>query len=130
MSKKYRQLVSCSPSAYDNTYIFHILPSIGTSLAAITSADEVLIVDGAVLSSTSVSRFVDSPKGLTTLSVSHDGRTLFCGDNKGLVSCLDVRTGAKSGSITVGQSNARHTFGAHRLNKSRPGSDSITMSRQ
>ena len=103
MSRTYVQLASCNPSAHDNTYVYHIAASLDNLLAAITSKDEVLVVDGAYLSSTAVSRLNGAPKGLTTLTAADHGRSLYCGDSAGYVSCFDVRTASKTGSFSVGQ---------------------------
>ncbi len=104
MSKTYVQLASCSPSAHDNTYIYQTVATIDDRLAAITSRDEILVVDGASLNSAAVLRLHGAPKGLTTLSAGDHGRSLYCGDSAGYVSCFDIRTATKTGSFSIGQS--------------------------
>ena len=107
MSRTYTQLSSCRPSADHNAYIYSIVPAVEGSLAAITSADEILAVDAARLDSTSVSRLNGASKGLTTLSVGDHGRTLYCGDGTGYISRFDVRAGGKTGAINIGQPQSR-----------------------
>jgi hypothetical protein len=103
MSTTYVQLSSCRPSADANAYIYQIAPLAEGRLAAITSADEVLVVDESQTGSTPVSRFKGVPEGLTTLSVDDQGRNLYCGDRHGHVSQFDVRAGGKTGTIDIGQ---------------------------
>lgn len=102
MTLRYVQSASCSPSSRDDSYIYSIARAFAGSLAAITSADEVLLVSSADLSATAVSHFDGSPQSLTTLAIGNEGRSLYCGDSGGRVSCFDVRSGVKSASLDVG----------------------------
>jgi hypothetical protein len=102
MSRRFVQSASCSPSSRADSYIYSIAPAFSASLAAITSADEVLLVDGSKLANTAVSRLGSGHEGLTTLTVGSDGRDVYCGNGSGRVSCFDVRSGVKSGHIDVG----------------------------
>ena len=103
MPRTYIQLESCKPSVDADAYIYEIAPLPEAKLAAITSANEVLVVDGTRLTTTSISRLDGAPIGITTLSVAQQGRSLYCGGGFGHISHFDVREGTRSGTIDIGQ---------------------------
>jgi hypothetical protein len=127
MSRRYMQSASCSPSSRADSYIYSIAPAYSSSLAAITSADEVLLVDGSKLATTAVSRLGSGHEGLTTLTVGNDGRDVYCGNSGGRVSCFDVRSGVKSGHIDIG-SYIVSWCSERSHNVRRPRRDCLTMS--
>jgi glucose dehydrogenase len=62
------------------------------AISAITSADELLFVDGTDLQSNKVIRIQHVPKGLTSLAVADAGRTSIVGGHEGSVAIFDLRT--------------------------------------
>lgn len=103
MSRTYMPVSSCSPSGQDNAYIYKILPSVDHSVAAITSFDEVLVIDRTQLESAPVLRFDGAPKALTALTSGDHGRSLYCAGAKGDIACYDVRIGKRTGDIKIGE---------------------------
>ena len=77
----------------------------GSSVAAITSADELLLVDAAKMTSSPVLYFDHVPSGLTSLCTSDNGRVLYCAGTSGAVGCFDVRSSSRTGGFAIGESN-------------------------
>ncbi|RMZ76793.1 hypothetical protein DV737_g4631, partial [Chaetothyriales sp. CBS 132003] len=104
MAKLYKELSSCKPSAASDAYILNILPLFNESLAVLSSADEMLIINARTLDSTQVSRIADPGKGLACTAVDETTRLIFCGGTDSLVSVFDIRSGRRAATLTVGKS--------------------------
>lgn len=102
MSLIYKQQWCCSPSATSDAYIYAIAPVIDTGIAAITSADELLIVDGSNLQSNQVLKFQNAPKRLTCLATADDGNTILCAGSDGFVATFDVRSRKRTAEYNIG----------------------------
>ena len=102
MIKVYEDLSSCKPSLTDNTYVLKILPSAGNGITAITSADELLVVDAKTLASSAVLRIDNPGRGLTCLTSDATGQHVFCGGADGVVS-FDVRSQQRTCKLQLSQ---------------------------
>ena len=104
MIKVYKERRSCKPSSASDAYVLKILPVAGNGITAITSANELLVVDGTALASGAVLR-MDSPgRGLTCLISDDAGQNVFCGGEDGVVSIFDVRSQQRTGKLQISQS--------------------------
>jgi WD40 repeat protein len=104
MTTLYKQLKSCKPSQADDAYILKILPSTGKGIAAITSSDELLVIDATNFESTTPLRLEDPGKGVTSLTSDNEGNHFFCGGADGVVSCFDMRSQRKVAKLEISQS--------------------------
>lgn len=102
MIRTYHQLASCAPSQHEDVYIFATTPVTDRALAAITSADELLILNRDRLSSSDVVRVPNVPKRLTSLVVSDEGTTVICAGGDGVVAVFDVRTQSRVAQLMTG----------------------------
>ncbi len=105
MIRTYREIASCAPSRQKDVYIFSVTPVADRALAAITSADELLLLqDRGNLKASSISLLQDVPKGLTSLASSDEGKTTICAGSDGHVVTFDMRTRLKATHFTIGTS--------------------------
>lgn len=106
MSLTYQEVSSCHPSDKDDVYIFSILPVINRGIAAITSADELLLLDSNTLQQST--RLGPVPKNLTSLTVLDDGFTAVCGGADGVVALFDVRSQSQVAQFRIGTFELGH----------------------
>ncbi|KIW28292.1 uncharacterized protein PV07_07968 [Cladophialophora immunda] len=92
MIQIYQQLASCAPSKNEDVYIFAIAPVAGRGLAAITSADELLLLNRDDLAVSNPVGIQGVPHGLSSLAVEDQGTTVICAGNDGTVAVFDIRT--------------------------------------
>ncbi|KIW87335.1 uncharacterized protein Z519_11971 [Cladophialophora bantiana CBS 173.52] len=92
MLQIYQQLASCAPSQHEDVYILAIAPVAGRGLAAITSADELLLLNTDDLAGSNPVGLQGVPRGLSSLAVEDQGTTLICAGNDGTVAIFDIRT--------------------------------------
>ncbi|KAK4943792.1 hypothetical protein LTR10_016695 [Elasticomyces elasticus] len=103
MLNTYREVGSCAPSRHNDVYIFSIAPLARDGLAAITSANELLLLqDRGNLGTSSVSVLSDCPEGVTSLVVADAGQTAFCAGSDGHVAVYDYRSRAKAAEFRLG----------------------------
>ncbi|KAK5267796.1 hypothetical protein LTR96_007124 [Exophiala xenobiotica] len=104
MIHTYREISSCAPSRQRDVYIFSVTPVADRALAAITSADELLLLqDRGNLKASSISLLRDVPKGLTSLVSSDEGKTTICAGSDGHVVTFDMRTQSKATHFNIGK---------------------------
>ncbi len=96
----YREQSSCAPSASQDVYIFSIAPVANESLAAITSADELLLISKD-LTGRGASSLKGVPRGLTGLATADAGNTVICSSSEG-VGFFDLRTQTRTGHFSLG----------------------------
>lgn len=114
MSKIYRSLASCSPSEQANSYIYAIVPIAGSGLAAITSANELVLLDRQNLSNSPVLRLSDVPRNVNCLvPADGEGNLILCSGGDGSAATYDVRSRSRVGHIKTGRGNS---VGAELLN--------------
>lgn len=103
MSQAYQSFASIAPSRGNNAYIFQLVQTVGNGLAAITSEDELVIVDRHNLSANQTIFFDGVPVGTNCL-VSGDasGQTLICSGTDGHVVTYDVRSQKKTSQFQIG----------------------------
>ncbi|KAH0845514.1 WD domain protein [Fonsecaea pedrosoi] len=92
MFQIYQPLASCAPSTHEDVYIFAIAPVAGRGLAAITSADELLLLDRDNLAVSNPVGIQGVPHRLSSLVVDEQGTSLICAGDDGTVAIFDVRT--------------------------------------
>lgn len=103
MSRAYQSFASIAPSRTDNAYIFALVQTVGNGLAAITSADELLVVDQQNLSSNNTISFSGAPTGVNCLVSGDDsGQSLLCSGTDGNVTTFDVRSQKKTSNFRIG----------------------------
>ena len=103
MSQTYQQLDGCAPSRQEDVYIFAIAPAANRGLAAITSADELLLLNRASLSTFDAARFQSVPHGVTSLAVADQGTAAICAGSDGTVAVFDLRTGSSIAHFNSGR---------------------------
>ncbi|KIW69345.1 hypothetical protein PV04_05226 [Phialophora macrospora] len=118
----YRQIAACAPSRREDVYVFAIAPVADRGLAAITSADELLLVNRDSLDRSTIGRLQGAPSGLTSLVVADQGTAVICAGDDGAVTVFDLRTGSKT--VQFGLAKAVNAL-ASRLHDVALGSDSV-----
>jgi hypothetical protein len=103
MSKVFRQVEACTPSRQAETYIYSITPVVGGGLAAISSADELLILDRQKLTSGPYSWLSGVPTGVTCLTPTDEaGNAVLCAGRDGVVAAFDLRSRARVAQFKLG----------------------------
>lgn len=92
MPQTYQQLAACAPSQHEDVYILAIAPTASRGIAAITSMDELLLLQSEGLHSADVTRCRGVPPGLTSLAIADQGITAICAGSDGTVAAFDLRT--------------------------------------
>lgn len=103
MLRTYRELASCAPSQQHDVYIYAIAPLVGNALAAITSADELVLLPRDTLSASNASRVKNVPQGLTSLVTTDGGTTAVCAGNDGVIAVFDVRMQSRAAQFLAGK---------------------------
>jgi hypothetical protein len=101
MQRVYTQSQSCTPSTAVDPYIVKILRVINNGIAAMSSADELLILDCSDFRPQLTAKLTDPGVDLTSLAVDRTGQRLFCGGSEGVVSVFDIRTQKRISRISV-----------------------------
>jgi hypothetical protein len=91
MSKVYRQVASCTPSQREDVYVYAVAHALQNALVAITSADELCLLDAATLGGDTV-KLQNVPRGLTALVVTDQGPTALCSSTVGTIAVFDLRS--------------------------------------
>lgn len=102
MFRTYHELASCAPSQQQDVYVFAVKPLVGDALAAITSADELIILSRNALTVPDAVRVKQVPQGLTSLVAADDGKTVICGGSDGVVALYDVRNHSRVAQFKIG----------------------------
>ncbi|OCT47725.1 putative WD repeat-containing protein [Cladophialophora carrionii] len=92
----YQLLGGCAPSSREDVYVFAIAPVTNRGLAAITSADELLLLNRDSLDQSDVGRLQGAPVGLTSLVVADQGTAVICAGGDGAVTVFDLRTRSRA----------------------------------
>lgn len=103
MSQAYQPYAAVAPSRANNAYIYQLVQTVGNGLAAITSEDEVIVVDRESLSANQTI-FFDRPPAGTNCLVSGDatGQILICSGTDGHVVTYDVRSQRRVSQFSSG----------------------------
>lgn len=103
MSQAYQTFTSIAPSRTNNAYIFQLVQTVGNGLAAITSADELVVVDRQNLSANQTIFFDGTPTGTNCLVTGDaSGQSLICSGTDGHVVIYDVRSQKRSSQFKIG----------------------------
>lgn len=87
-----------------NAYIYTIIPTIENGLVAITSANELLVLDRQNLTTSPILRIDDLPARLSCLVSGDDvGRTVMCSGGDGVVATYDVRSQTQICRFKIGR---------------------------
>lgn len=120
----YQPYAALRPSRDDSAYILTLVPAMADSLAAITSANELLVVDRQNLSSAQTSFFDGALDGSNCLVAGDPhGQTLLCSSIYGTVATFDVRTQRKVSYFNLGMVHSRPCHGLRALTDCRPSCD-------
>jgi hypothetical protein len=104
MSQTFLEVASCAPSRKADSYICAIAPTISNGLAAITSADELLLVDLQNLQIAKPLYFADVPLGLTSMVIGDkEGTSIICAGRDGATVTFDVRSQKRTSHFTQGR---------------------------
>ncbi len=125
--KLYQPAATCSPSVKADSYIYSIVPTSSNGLAAITSADELVLLDRATLQK--VSAFNGVPTGVTCLQQGDKGgHILLCSGRDGSVASFDVRSKAMVSQFKLGKKRLlyAHSFTPFRIRSSMRAAKSYT----
>ena len=109
MFQTYREVSSCAPSQCQDVYIFAVAPLASRALAAITSADELLVLARDNLEHAAVARLQDVPKGPTSLVTTDAGSTAICAGTDGVVAIFDIRLQSRAAQFSTGAINSTPT---------------------
>lgn len=105
MLQTFLEVASCAPSQKADSYIYAIASATSNGLAAITSADELLLVDLQNLQIASPLYFADVPVGLTSMVIGdRDGTSVICAGRDGTTATFDVRSQKRTSHFTQGRS--------------------------
>lgn len=130
MFQAYQSFASVAPSRADNAYIFDLVQTFGNGLAAITSADELLVVDRQNLSTSQPILFSGTPAGTNCLvSGDESGQSLLCSGTDGNVATFDVRSQKKTSHFKIGKTLLAYADSDVHLTKSRSSRNRPCMSR-
>src|ERR1700761_2612557 len=102
MPQTYQQLARCAPSQHEDVYVFAIAPVANRGLAAITSADELLLLNRDSLGDSDSVKLQGAPVGLNSLVVTDQGTTAICAGIDGAVAVFDLRTGSRVAQFQSG----------------------------
>lgn len=106
MITPFRQSAVCTPSAVSGSYVYSIIPASDRSLVALTSADELFLLDRETLRKDSSQRFSDVPKGATCIVSGYNDRNLvICAGRDGCIVTFDVRSQKKASQFKLGKFN-------------------------
>lgn len=107
MSQTFGEVASCAPSRKKDAYIYAIAPTTSNGLAAITSADELLLIDVQNLQSATPFYFADVPIGLTSMIIGNQAETsIICTGRDRTTATFDVRSQKRTSYFTQGMLRA------------------------
>lgn len=87
------EAASCAPSRRGGSYIYALAPIASTGIAAITSADELLLLDRQTLQAESAVHFADVPAGVTCMVLPElEGTSIICAGRDGVIAIFDMRS--------------------------------------
>lgn len=104
MPQIYREASACFPSQEKDVYIFTIVPLVEGVIAAITSADELALLQAATLQTTKIYTPKDGLQALTSLVSADEGSSAICGGSDGTVTVFDIRAPRLSAQFKTGNS--------------------------
>lgn len=102
MARMFQSFANSRPSAQADAYIYKIVACEGDTIGAITSADELFLINASTLGSASANRLAAPPSQLSSLVSANDGQILICagGDD---IRIYDVRTQKHAASFKAGE---------------------------
>lgn len=109
MLRTYREVTSCAPSQQDDVYIFAVAPVMSHGIAAISSSDELLILDRDGLRAPDAIRLRDVPRGLTSLVILDEGTAAACAGSDGTVAVFDIRSQSRVAHFKQGRTHSHHS---------------------
>ena len=93
MSQVFREVASCAPSQKGDSYIYAIAPTLSGGLVAISSADELLLLDLQHLHNGKALYLPDVPTGVTSMTLGDlEGTSVICGGRDGVTATFDLRS--------------------------------------
>ena len=102
MPRTHQQVGGCAPSQQEDVYIYAIAPVANRGLAAITSADELIVLNMDRLNDTDTAKFPSAISGITSLAVADQGNSVICAGSSGTVAVFDLRAGSRSTEFKSG----------------------------
>lgn len=103
MSRSFVLSGNIEPSRTESAYILALALTYGNGLAAITSANELLIADRQKLNNDPIRFQQDVPSGTSCLiSAQDNGQTILCSGTDGSVAMFDIRTQSKVSGFQIG----------------------------
>ena len=104
MTELFRLLATCSPSSANDSYIYSIIPTSNNSLAIISSADELLVLDRASFRTVLSFESPTVSRGVTCLQPGDQaGNVVICGGRDGSIVALDLRSRSTVANIKLGE---------------------------
>jgi hypothetical protein len=92
-----QEQASCAPSQKPDSYIYALAPIASNGIAAITSADELLLLDRQNLQTATPLYFSDVPTGVTCMVPSDaEGTSIICAGRDGVIATFDTRSQKKT----------------------------------
>lgn len=129
MSRTYQSFASVAPSRAVNAYILQLVQTFANGLAAITSADELIVVDRQNLSASQAISFSGTPTGTNCLvSADASGQSLLCSGTDGNVATYDIRSQKRTAQFHIGLISPASVGSGTRLTSNRSGCDCPSMS--
>lgn len=103
MPDVFREVASQYPSRVAGSYLYSILPIVGQKLAALTSADELLLIDKSRLEL--VSQYHDDVPAPVACMTGCDSaeESIICAGRDGTVAIFDLRTRGRASHFKIGQ---------------------------
>lgn len=103
MEKLYKEASRCRPSASSDAYILKIAPCASDIIAALTSADELLLLNAERLDASTAIRVSSTGANLTCMTTDVTGKFVMCGSSDGAISVFDVQSQQKAGIFQTSQ---------------------------
>lgn len=104
MPMVYEPYAGIAPSKDASAYVLALVPTTANGLAAITSANELFVVDRQNLASAQVKLFDAAPDGISCLVPGDpEGQTLLCSGTDGTVATFDVRSHSRVSDFKIGK---------------------------
>jgi hypothetical protein len=99
-----QEQASCTPSQTPDSYIYALAPVASNGIAAITSADELLLLDRQSLQTASPLYFSDVPAGVTCMVTSNaEGSSIICAGRDGVIATFDTRSQKRTAQFNQGK---------------------------
>jgi hypothetical protein len=107
MVELFGEIASCSPSQVEGSYIYSVLGIAGDRLAALSSADDILLLDPAGLKVTGRIHDGVSRNASCMTNCENAKDIVICAGGDGVVALFDVRTERRASSFKLGWSSSQ-----------------------